>query len=209
MTSVRMLVALCCMTIVISETKAYAFQAPVPGVYYLIPPGFQGYNIGTLITYGGYNYVVQANGTMLLAADQRTNPFSPGPSVNPSVIDQSNVQFRVNPLTGQLEVDRNRININQSAFDPQRNQEIPGTRRWVDYFNPDGSRTTGWTWYSVDGKPRSDTTTIRPNGMGGIDSSRQIYSANPSNTGLKNPQSQVLPNRTNPAVNPGSGPRLY
>lgn len=175
MSAVRILVALC-MTIVITEINAYAFQAPIPGVHYLIPPGFQGYNVGTLITYGGYNYVVQANGIMLLAADQRTNPFSTGSSVNPTVINQGNVQFRVDPYTGQLVVDRNNLNIRQSTFDLQRNQEIPGTRRWVDYFNSDGSRTTGWIWYSVDGKPRSNTKTTRPNGMGGIDSSYETKS---------------------------------
>lgn len=45
-------------------------QAPVAGVPYQIPAGFEAYPLGTLIAYGGYNYVVQPNATMLLAATQ-------------------------------------------------------------------------------------------------------------------------------------------
>ncbi len=45
-------------------------QAPAAGVPYQIPAGFEAYPSGTLITYGGYNYVVQPNATMLLAASQ-------------------------------------------------------------------------------------------------------------------------------------------
>jgi hypothetical protein len=49
-------------------TAAHA-QSPVAGQPYQVPPGFTGYTAGTLITYGGFNYVIQDNGTMLLAAD--------------------------------------------------------------------------------------------------------------------------------------------
>jgi hypothetical protein len=44
-------------------------QAPVPGQPYQVPDGYTGYGSGTLISYGGYNYVIQGDGTMLLAAD--------------------------------------------------------------------------------------------------------------------------------------------
>lgn len=45
-------------------------QAPTAGLPYQVPVGFEAYPLGTLITYGGYNYVVQPNATMLLAASQ-------------------------------------------------------------------------------------------------------------------------------------------
>ena len=45
-------------------------QAPMAGQPYAIPAGYEGYSAGTLITYGGYNYVIQDNGTMLLADSQ-------------------------------------------------------------------------------------------------------------------------------------------
>ena len=46
------------------STPAHA-QAPTPGQPYQIPAGFEGYGPGTLISYGGYNYVTQGDGTML------------------------------------------------------------------------------------------------------------------------------------------------
>jgi len=45
-------------------------QAPMAGQPYAIPAGYEGYSAGTLISYGGYNYVTQDNGTMLLADSQ-------------------------------------------------------------------------------------------------------------------------------------------
>ena len=47
-------------------------QAPMAGQPYAIPAGYEGYSAGTPITYGGYNYVIQDNGTMLLADSQTT-----------------------------------------------------------------------------------------------------------------------------------------
>ena len=43
-------------------------HAQVPGQPYEIPAGYEGYSAGTLINYGGANYVIQDNGTMLLPA---------------------------------------------------------------------------------------------------------------------------------------------
>jgi hypothetical protein len=45
-------------------------QEPVAGQHYAIPPGFEGSSAGSLISYGGYDYVTQDNGTMLLSASQ-------------------------------------------------------------------------------------------------------------------------------------------
>ena len=45
-------------------------QAPMAGQPYAIPAGYEGYSAGTPITYGRYNYVIQDNGTMLLADSQ-------------------------------------------------------------------------------------------------------------------------------------------
>jgi hypothetical protein len=45
-------------------------QAPMVGQPYAIPAGYEGYSAGTLISYGGYDYVTQDNGTMLLADSQ-------------------------------------------------------------------------------------------------------------------------------------------
>jgi hypothetical protein len=50
--------------------------APVAGQPYQIPAGYTGYGAGTLISYGGFNYVIQDNGTMLLAADSATDSSS-------------------------------------------------------------------------------------------------------------------------------------
>jgi hypothetical protein len=42
-------------------------QAPIPGQPYQVPPGYESYQPGTLIAYGGYSYVIQGDGTMLLS----------------------------------------------------------------------------------------------------------------------------------------------
>ncbi len=43
-------------------------QAPVPGQPYQVPAGFEAYGAGTLVAYGGYNYVIQGDGTMQLSS---------------------------------------------------------------------------------------------------------------------------------------------
>jgi hypothetical protein len=48
-------------------------HAQVPGQPYQVPAGYEGYSVGTLISYGGANYVIQGNGTMLLAAQGSTD----------------------------------------------------------------------------------------------------------------------------------------
>jgi hypothetical protein len=50
-------------------------QAPVAGQPYFVPAGYEGYGAGTTISYGGYNYVLQGNGTMLLAAGGPTYQY--------------------------------------------------------------------------------------------------------------------------------------
>ncbi|MGO9923414.1 MAG: hypothetical protein ACLQIB_53025, partial [Isosphaeraceae bacterium] len=55
------------------STPAHA-QAPTPGQPYQIPAGFEGYGPGTLISYGGYNYVTQGDGTMLLQLTGYSGP---------------------------------------------------------------------------------------------------------------------------------------
>ena len=45
-------------------------QAQVAGQPYQVPQGYEQYGAGTLINYGGSNYVTSGDGTMLLAADQ-------------------------------------------------------------------------------------------------------------------------------------------
>jgi len=42
-------------------------QAPIAGQPYQVPPGYEGYGAGTLVAYGGYSYVIQGDGTMLLS----------------------------------------------------------------------------------------------------------------------------------------------
>ncbi len=62
------------------STPAHA-QAPIPGQPYQVPAGFEGYGPGTLISYGGYNYATQGDGTMLLqqAADSGSMATAGGP----------------------------------------------------------------------------------------------------------------------------------
>ena len=43
-------------------------QEPIAGQPYQVPPGYEMYGPGTLISYGGFNYVVQGDGTMLPSA---------------------------------------------------------------------------------------------------------------------------------------------
>ena len=50
-------------------------QAPVFGQPYQVPAGYEGYGCGTPVAYGGYNYVIQGDGTMLLGSSSVTcNP---------------------------------------------------------------------------------------------------------------------------------------
>jgi len=74
-------------------TPAHA-QAPIPGQPYQIPAGFEGSSAGTLIAYGGYNYVSQDNGTMLLADSQGNGtPDNSVPADNSVPIDTTAYQI--------------------------------------------------------------------------------------------------------------------
>jgi hypothetical protein len=42
-------------------------QAPIAGQPYQVPVEYSGYGAGTTINYGGFNYVIQGDSTMLLA----------------------------------------------------------------------------------------------------------------------------------------------
>jgi hypothetical protein len=42
-------------------------QAPVPGQPYQVPAGYELYGPGSLVSYGGFNYVIQGDETMLLS----------------------------------------------------------------------------------------------------------------------------------------------
>lgn len=56
---------------------AHAWQdapRPQPGVAYGMPDGTEKFAAGTLVPYGGYNYVAQGDGTMMLAAQQPRQP---------------------------------------------------------------------------------------------------------------------------------------
>jgi hypothetical protein len=47
-------------------------QSPVLGQPYQVPAGYEGYGAGTVISYGGSSYVIQADRTMLLTAAPTT-----------------------------------------------------------------------------------------------------------------------------------------
>jgi hypothetical protein len=57
-------------------------QGPVAGQPYQVPAGYESYGAGTLISYGGFNYVIQGDGTMLLAQQTGDTSTDPGPSVD-------------------------------------------------------------------------------------------------------------------------------
>jgi len=40
----------------------------VPGYRYLVPDGYEGAPAGSIINYGGYNYIANGDGTMTLAS---------------------------------------------------------------------------------------------------------------------------------------------
>jgi hypothetical protein len=58
-------------------------QAPIPGQAYQIPNGFQGYGAGTLISYGGYNYVINPDLTTMVLANQAPDSSPPADSLSP------------------------------------------------------------------------------------------------------------------------------
>ena len=60
------LTALCAALFVAMPSAARA-QAPIFGQPYQVPFEYSGYGAGTLINYGGFNYVVQGDATMLLS----------------------------------------------------------------------------------------------------------------------------------------------
>ena len=55
-------------------------QTPIPGQPYQVPAGYEAYQAGTLISYGGYNYVIQGGGTMLLAEQTVDSSPDAGPA---------------------------------------------------------------------------------------------------------------------------------
>jgi hypothetical protein len=59
-------------------------QAPIPGQAYQIPNGFQGYGAGTLISYGGYNYVINPDVTTMVLANQASDSSPPDDSPSPT-----------------------------------------------------------------------------------------------------------------------------
>ena len=60
---------LCAVVALVAMSGATA-HAQVAGQPYQVPAGYEQYGAGTLIAYGGSNYVISGDGTMLLAADQ-------------------------------------------------------------------------------------------------------------------------------------------
>jgi hypothetical protein len=58
-----------CGAMFIAMPSAARAQAPLLGQPYQVPFEFSGYGAGTLINYGGYNYVIQGDGTMLPSQD--------------------------------------------------------------------------------------------------------------------------------------------
>jgi hypothetical protein len=58
-----------CGTMLIAMPSGARAQAPILGQPYQVPFGYSGYGAGTLINYGGYNYVIQGDGTMLPSQD--------------------------------------------------------------------------------------------------------------------------------------------
>jgi hypothetical protein len=61
---------------VVASASARA-QGPYPGQPYQVPAGYEAYGPGTLINYGGYDYVIQGDGTMLVAAQPAFTPAPP------------------------------------------------------------------------------------------------------------------------------------
>lgn len=58
-----------CGAMFIAMPSAARAQAPILGQPYQVPFEFSGYGAGTPINYGGYNYVIQGDGTMLPSQD--------------------------------------------------------------------------------------------------------------------------------------------
>ena len=76
------LMTICGLSLVLFGGPANA-QAPVPGQAYQIPNGYQGYAAGTVIAYGGYNYVINPDATTMVLANQATDSAPPDDSSPP------------------------------------------------------------------------------------------------------------------------------
>jgi hypothetical protein len=77
------LMSICALSLLSFCTPANA-QAPVPGQPYQIPDGYQGYGAGTLISYGGYNYVINPDVTTMVLANQAPDSSPPADSSSPA-----------------------------------------------------------------------------------------------------------------------------
>lgn len=70
--------------------------AQVVGQPYLIPSGYEGYTPGTIITYGGRNYVIQTNRTMVLSQPQ-TVAAAPATVTSTYVVPSTTTIYRSYP----------------------------------------------------------------------------------------------------------------
>ena len=65
------------MGLALSPHALNAQTGPIPGVAYGMPRGTESYAAGTLVSYGGYEYIAQGDGTMMLAASRGQRPLPP------------------------------------------------------------------------------------------------------------------------------------
>jgi hypothetical protein len=66
------------------------------------------------------------------------------------------------PMTGRYVLQTDQQVVHASATDPLRNDVLPGSVRYVDYYERDWAgrliHVTGWQWLSVNGAPHSTLT---------------------------------------------------
>jgi hypothetical protein len=79
-----------CGAMLTAMPNAARAQAPILGQPYQVPSEFSAYGAGSLINYGGYNYVIQGNGTMLPSQDSgfTYSSFYGPPAASPYFVQQ-------------------------------------------------------------------------------------------------------------------------
>lgn len=143
-------------------------QSPIAGQAYMVPPGYEAYPAGSSISYGGYNYVIQGNGTMTFASSSAPGGFITG---NPSPYDpnavaggSSSSSGYWDPYRGWVTNTRNTTVLN-SALSPGR-APMPGTS--IQRYNYwDGTQwVRGERWLGQDGMwhGRNSQTITGPSG---------------------------------------------
>jgi len=101
-------------------------------------------------------------GLSLVAADKSHAQWSV--SINPVIgaSDRYITGGYWDPVLGRYVLQSDQQVVHASATDPYRNDVLPGSMRYLDYYERDWAgrlvHVTGWQWLSINGVPHSTLT---------------------------------------------------